>query len=66
MRLLKRREAAHLLRVSPDTVTRMVRAGHLRGFTVGKTCRVTVESVEELVGTPLPKAQDGERAQVHP
>lgn len=53
MRLLKRNEVAELLRIHPHTVRRLIRTGHLTGFVVGKTTRVTTESVEELIGAPL-------------
>ena len=53
MQLLKRNEVAELLRVHPHTVRRLIRTGDLTGFIVGKTTRVTAESVEELIGAPL-------------
>ena len=48
--LMTKREAADLLRVCPATILRMIRRGDLRGFTVAKTTRVTIESIESLLG----------------
>lgn len=62
MQLLKRNEVAELLRVHPHTVRRLIRTGHLTGFIAGKTTRVTVESVEQLVGAPLNLASSGTAA----
>jgi len=42
------REAAAILRVSPWTVVRMLRAGSLRGQKIGQQWRVSAEHVGEL------------------
>ena len=63
MRVLKRNEVAEILRVCPETVRRWIHSGHLRGFIVGKSTRVTVESVEKLLGMPIgegPRELSGE------
>lgn len=48
--LLTCREASEVLRVSPDTVRAMLNRGELEGFQSRKTTRITVASIERLVG----------------
>ena len=48
--LLTCREASELLRVSPDTIRAMLSRGELDGFQSRKTTRITVASIERLVG----------------
>lgn len=48
--LLKGAEAKAILRISDDTLRRMIRQGHLQGFITGKTTRVTRESLDQLIG----------------
>ena len=50
MKMLTATEVSTILRVSRDTVRRMIERGDLAGFQRGKITRVTLESVEELVG----------------
>ena len=57
MRLMTAKEAGRALRVSPDTVRAMLARGDLEGFVSGKVTRVTVRSVERLLGVPLPEAE---------
>ena len=50
MRMLTGHEASTLLRVRPETIGAMIRRGALDGFVNGKTTRVTLASIERLVG----------------
>ena len=52
-RLLTTAEAGGILRVSTDTVLRMLERGDLRGFRSAKTTRVFADSVELLLGQPI-------------
>jgi excisionase family DNA binding protein len=47
--LLTRREAARALGVSPDTVANLIRAGELRGVTIGRSVRVRQDEVTALI-----------------
>ena len=47
--LMTAREVADVLRVSPMTVYRMVRAGSLRAFRVGRQLRIPVEDVQGYI-----------------
>lgn len=49
--LLTIREVAQLLRVYRPKVYELVKAGTVEGFKVGSDWRVTVASVERLIGT---------------
>ncbi len=45
-KLLTPVDVANRLQVSERTVTQWLRKGHLRGFKIGKTWRVSVEDLE--------------------
>ena len=49
-RLLTPGEVAEILRVSEETVLRMLRAGELRGIKVGRQWRIPFLSVQQIVG----------------
>ena len=49
-----RGETAERLRMSPKTVSKMVKAGELTEVRHGRCVRITVRSVEELLGYKLP------------
>ena len=51
-----RGETAERLRMSTQTVIRMVKAGELTEVRHGRCVRITVRSVEELLGHKLPAA----------
>ena len=48
--LLTCRETSEVLRVHPDTVRAMLSRGELEGFQSRKTTRITLASIERLVG----------------
>ncbi len=48
--VLTRAEAATLLRVSPDTVTRLLTSGELPAIRSGRTIRVAREQIARLLG----------------
>ena len=50
MNLLTGTEAGELLRVSRETVRAMLVRGDLKGFSRGRVTRITLESVQALVG----------------
>lgn len=50
MNLLTGTEASKLLRISRETVRAMLERGDLKGFSRGRVTRITLESVEALVG----------------
>ena len=47
--LMTRREAAQTLRVSPDTVSRLIGAGELRAVRIGRNVLVSRSEIEELI-----------------
>ncbi len=51
--LLTAAEAGRILRVSTDTILRMLERGDLKGFRSAKTTRVFADSVERLLGQQL-------------
>ena len=51
--LLTAAEVGAMLRVTRQTVRKMIQRGDLEGFQCGRITRVTRDSVEHLVGTPL-------------
>ena len=53
--LLTKKEAADILKVCPATVRRMMKRGDLKGFRVGKITRITRQSLEHLIGQPIPR-----------
>ena len=50
MDLLTATETSEFLRVSRETVRAMLVRGDLKGFSRGRVTRITLESVQELVG----------------
>ena len=48
--LLKKSETARILRVSPTTVSAMLRRGELVGFSTGTITRITLKSLRALTG----------------
>lgn len=59
MTILTATEASQILRVSRDTIRRMIERGDLSGFQRGKITRVTRDSVERLVGEPIQVPEEG-------
>ena len=53
VKLLKKSEAAKLLGVHPDTVGRLLRRGQLSGYSTGTFTRITVGSIEALLGESI-------------
>ncbi len=53
-------EAAEILGVSPSTVRRMHARGVLNGFLGKSLGRITVASIEKLLGEPIRWPEDGE------
>ena len=51
--VLRRREVAELLKLSVNTVSRLVERGELEAFTVGGRLRISAKSVEEFMGFSL-------------
>ena len=51
--LLTAAEVSEMLRVTRQTVRKMIERGELKGFQCGRITRITRDSVEHLVGTPL-------------
>ena len=63
--LLTRSEAAHALRVSLTTITRMTKAGQLRAVRVGRSIRIPAESVRAFIaGESSP--EEPESPELHP
>lgn len=58
MHVLTISEAAELLRVCPATIRRMIRRGQLDGVTRRSLGRVTLASIERLLGAPQDLADD--------
>ena len=58
MHVLTTGEAAELLRVCPATIRRMIRRRELDGGTRRSLGRVTLASIERLLGAPLHLADD--------
>ena len=58
MHVLTTSEAAEVLRVCPATIRRMIRRGELDGVTRCSLGRVTLASIERLLGAPLHLADD--------
>ncbi len=57
MTMLTATEAGGILRVSRDTIRRMIERGDLAGFQRGKITRVTVKSLERLIGERVPASE---------
>ena len=60
MHVLTTAETAALLRVCPATVRRMVHRGELDGIIRRSLTRITVDSIERLLGAPLSLAGESD------
>ena len=58
--VLRRREAAELLKLSANTISRLVKRGDLEAFSVGGRLRISRRSVERFMGFSLEAAQEGQ------
>lgn len=47
------KQVSAVLSVHPETVKRLLRAGKLKGFKVGKDWRVSEDALRELVACPV-------------
>ena len=66
MHVLTTAEAAELLRVCPATIRRMIRRGDLDGVTRRSLGRVTLASIERLLGAPLRLTDDAGEIEAEP